>query len=128
MASGHNCSEGAGCVVRRRIWVLMIQTLQRSWATWPHNTSPKTSKRAAFRQAVGIPEYAVTVNEDASTVQQGGLDEFDDPYDDDVWKDIANGSVDPQIVDSVGSTSQVCGTSLMCGWTYTDSLYVEISR
>jgi DNA replication ATP-dependent helicase Dna2 len=54
-----------------------------------------------------VLEQVVEANQETTIILQGSSDEFDDPYDDDVWKDIANGSIDPQTVDNVGSTSQV---------------------
>lgn len=61
------------------------------------------------QQSGRVLDQAVKANEKATIILQGGSDEFDDPYDDDVWKDIAYGSIDPQTGGNVGSTSQVCG-------------------
>jgi hypothetical protein len=64
------------------------------------------------QQPLCIFKQATTVNEQASITQLDDIDEFgefDDPYDDDVWTDIANGSINQQITDGIGSRSQVCG-------------------
>jgi hypothetical protein len=64
----------------------------------------------SIQQPARVPDQAVGANKKVVAIPQGdGSDEFDDPYDDDVWTDIANGSIDRQIIDSVGSTSQVRG-------------------
>ena len=62
-----------------------------------------------IQQPESVCAQDAPVKQKVAAMQPASLDEFDDPYDDDVWKDIANGSIDPQINDSVGSTSQVCG-------------------
>ena len=70
---------------------------------------PKDQRCTLIQQPESVCAQDAAVKQKVAAMQPASLDEFDDPYDDDVWKDIANGSIDPQINDSVGSTSQVCG-------------------
>ena len=70
---------------------------------------PKDERCTFIQKPELASSQGITAKLKIAAVQPDSLDEFDDPYDDDVWRDIANGSVDPQINDNVGSTSQVCG-------------------
>ena len=65
---------------------------------------------APVKQSFDVTETTKQEIGQALTVQQISPDEFDDPFGDDVWKDIADGSIVSQKFDAVGSTSQVCGT------------------